>query len=70
MRHTYILKHDHKRRKQVILLIITDDDERWHYLAGRSLSPLLRGISLSNNREFYCLNCFHSYHTLKKLKRH
>ena len=50
--------------------MITDDGERWHYLAVRSLSALLRGISSSNNGDFYCLNCFHSYRTLNKLKRH
>ena len=44
--------------------------ERWHYLAARSLSALLRGISSSNNGDFYCLHCFHSYRTLNKLKRH
>ena len=48
----------------------TDDGKRWHYLAVRSLSGLLRGISSSNNGEFYCLNCFHSYRTLNKLKKH
>ena len=31
---------------------------------------MLRGISLSNNGDFYCLNCFHSYGTLNKLKKH
>ena len=36
----------------------------------RSLSALLRGISSSNNVDFYCLNCFHSYCTLNKLKKH
>ena len=66
----YISKHNHKRKNQVILLIITDDGERWHYLAVRSLPALLRGISSSNNGDFYCLNCFHSYNTLNKLKRH
>ena len=50
--------------------MITDDGERWHYLAVRSLSALLRGISSSNNGDFYCLNCFHSYRTLNKLKKH
>ena len=64
-----ISKYNHKRRKQVILLMITDDGERWHYLDVKSLSTLLRGISLSNNEEFYCLNCFHSYRTLNKLKK-
>ena len=50
--------------------MITDDGERWHYLAVRSLSALLRGISSSNNGDFYCLNCFHSYRKLNKLKKH
>ena len=35
-----------------------------------NLSALLRGISSSNNGDFYCLNCFHSHCTLNKLKRH
>ena len=29
----------------------------------------IRGIT-SNNGDFYCLNCFHSYRTLNKLKKH
>ena len=66
----YISKYNYKRKKQVILLMITDDGKRWHYLAVKSLSALLRGISSSNNGDFYCLNCFHSYRTLNKLKKH
>ena len=31
---------------------------------------MLRGITSSNNGDFYCLNCFHSYLTLNKLKKH
>ena len=31
---------------------------------------LLRGIPSSNNRHFYCLNCFQSYRTHNKLKKH
>ena len=48
--------------------MITDDAKRWYYLTVRSLSTLLRRISSSNNGDFYCLNCFHSYRTLNKLK--
>ena len=66
----YISKYNHKRKNQVILLIVTDDGRRWHYLAVRGFSTLLRGISSSNNGDFYCLNCFHSYRTLNKLKKH
>ena len=50
--------------------MITDDGKRLHYLAVTSLSVLLREISLSNNGDFYCLNCFHSYLTHNKLKKH
>ena len=34
------------------------------------MSALFRGITSSNNGDFYCLNCFHSYRTLNKLKKH
>ena len=50
--------------------MITDKNNRWHYLAGKSLSALFRGITSTNNGDFYCLNCFHSYRTLNKLKKH
>ena len=49
--------------------MITDDGERWHYLVVRSLSALLREISSSNNGYSYCLNCFHLYRTLNRLKK-
>ena len=42
---------------QVTLLIITDG-KKWHYLAVKSLSALLRGITSNHNGDFYCLNCF------------
>ena len=66
----YTSKYNYKRKKQVILLMITDKNNRWHYLAVKSLSALFRGITSSNNEDFYCLNCFHSYRTLNKLKKH
>ena len=34
--------------------------KNWHYLAVKSLSRLLRGISSNHNSDYYCLNCFHS----------
>ena len=66
----YTSKYNYKRKKQVILLMITDKNNRWHYLAVKSLPALFRGITSSNNGDFYCLNCFHSYRTLNKLKKH
>ena len=50
--------------------MITDKSNRWHYLAVKSLSALFRAITSSNNGDFYCSNCFHSYRTLNKLKKH
>ena len=50
--------------------MITDDDNRWHYLAVKSLSTLLRGATSNHHADFYCLNCFHSYRPLNKLKKH
>ena len=44
--------------------------ENWHYLAVKSLSRLLRGISSNHNGDYYCLNCFHSYRTENKLNVH
>ena len=52
------------------MLIVTDDCKRWHYLAAKRFSALLRRMSSSNNGDFYCLNCFHSYRTHDKLKKH
>ena len=52
--HAYISKYNHKCENQVILLMITDHGEKWYYLAVRSLAVLLRGISSSNNGDFYC----------------
>ena len=63
----YKSKYNFKRENQVILLMITNG-KKWHYLAMKSLSALLRGITSHYVRDFYCLNCFHSYSTKEKLK--
>ena len=62
-------KHNNKHKNQVILLMITDR-KKWHYLAAKSLSALLRGKISNHNGDFYCLNCFHSYSAENKLKKH
>ena len=46
------------------------DGKKWHYLAVKSLSALLRRITSKHDRDFYCLNCFHSYSTKNKLKKY
>ena len=65
----YNSKNNFKRENQVILLMITDG-KKWHYLAVKSLSALFRGITSKHVEDFYCLNCFHSYKTENKLKKH
>ena len=63
----YKSKYNRKRKDQVLLLMITDDEEdtpdKWHYLAVKSIARLFRGITSSNNRDFYCLGCLHSFRT-------
>ena len=34
------------------------------------MSALLRGITPNHNGDFYCLNCFHSFRTKHKFKKH
>ena len=68
IRLAYKSKHNYKCKNQVILLIITDD-KKWHYLAVKSLSALLRGVISNHVGDFYCLNCFHSYRIKGKLKK-
>ena len=67
--HAYKSKYNLTRENQVIFLMITDG-EKWHYLAVKSLSALLRGVTGSNHGDFYCLNCFHAYTTENKLESH
>ena len=64
----YKSKHTFKRQNQVTLLMITDG-KKWHYLAVKRLSALLRGITSNHNGHFYCLNCFQSYSTKNKFKK-
>ena len=62
--HAYKSKYNLTRENQVILLMITDG-EKWHYLAVKKFSALLRGITSIHNGDFYCLNCF--LHILQKI---
>ena len=69
IRHTYKSKYNLECENQVILLMITDG-KKWHYLAVKRLSALFRGITGNNNGDLYFLNCFKSYTTENKLKKH
>ena len=73
----YVSKHNSNHKKQVIILMIPNregcrrsknlatqaksEGRRWHYLAVKNLSVLLRGITSKNNGDFCYLNCLHSY---------
>ena len=65
----YRSKNNLTCEKQVILLMITDG-EKWHYLTVKNLPGLLKGITSTHEKDFYCLNCFHSYRTKNKLESH
>ena len=69
IRYAYKSKYNLNHENQVILLMITDG-EKWHCLAVKSLSALFRGITGNNNGDFYSSNCFQSYTTENKLKKH
>ena len=44
--------------------------EGWHYIAIKKLSALLIGITSTDNGDFNCLNCIHSFRTKPKLDLH
>ena len=46
------------------------NDKKSHYLAVTNLSVLLQGKSSNHKEYFYCLNCFNSYTSKNKLKKH
>ena len=62
-------KYNFKCENKIVLSMITDR-KKWHYLAVKSLSALLWGITSKHVGNFYCLNCFHLYITKNKLKKH
>ena len=70
IRQCYISKNNKTRNIHANLLMITDGCGNWHYLAIKSIPRLLRGITSTHDGDFYCLNCFHSYRTSNKLKKH
>ena len=44
--------------------------KKWHYLVVKILPALLREITSDHKEDLYYLNCFHSYSTEEKLKKH
>ena len=68
MCHANISKYNSKHEKQVILLMI-EDKAKLHYLVVIKLSASLRKTT-TNNGDFYCLNCLHSFRSKNKLVSH
>ena len=64
---TYVSKYNSNLGKQFILLMISNR-EKWHYPAVKMLSALLRGTTLKNNGDSYCLNCLHSFRPKNRLE--
>ena len=46
------------------------DGQKQHYLAVKSFSALLRGITPNHKEDFYYSNCFRSYSTKNRLEKH
>ena len=52
----------------ILTMIPNEEKERWHYLAVKRLSALLRRIISKHKGGFYCLNCLHFFKTKNKFK--
>ena len=59
------MKKAGKRLQQMVT-----NGKKWHCLEVKSLSRLLRRITLNNMDDYYCKNCLYSFRTESKLKLH
>ena len=46
------------------------DGEKWNYLAVKTKSRSLRGITTKHDNDSYCMNCRHPFRTQNKHKSH
>ena len=69
IRQGYIARFNTERPKCADLLIVEAGKKR-HYTAIKSLPALLRGVTSSNNGDFYCRNCLGSFRTREALDLH
>ena len=71
IRPVFISKNNKTRNYHANLLMISNEKGTiWHYTAIKSIPALLHGITSKHNGDYYCLNCFRSYRTAKKLAEH
>ena len=45
------------------------DGKKWHDLAVKKVSALLKEVTSKHDGDFYCLKCFHSIRAENKLKK-
>ena len=64
-----MIPNEEKREQSEALATRAKSKGRWHYLAVKKLSALLRRIPSKHRGDFYCLNCLHSFATEKNLNR-
>ena len=68
IRHAYKSKYNLNCENQVILLMITGGGEKWDYLAVKSFSALLRGITPNHRKEFLLFKLFLLIYYKNRLK--
>ena len=66
----YVSKRNSNHEKKQVNRLIILNGKGWHYIAGKKLTALLRGITLKYHSDFYCLNCLQSFGTENKHKPH
>ena len=64
----HVSKHSSNVKKVLFLMI--SNGERWHYVAVKALSALIRGITSKHVGDFYCLNCLYYFRAQSKLDSH
>ena len=69
IKQAYISKNKLKHRNKIVHLIITKC-KKFHYLATKSLSRLLQGVTSKTKGNYYCMNCLLSFKTDSKLQSH
>ena len=71
IRPVFISKNNKTRKYHANLPMISNEKGTiWHYTAIKIIPALLHGITSKHNGDYFCLNCFRSYGTAKKLAEH
>ena len=65
-----ISKNNSARDKQLIFLMVSEGEKMVLSCGKITICTLFSGKVLTNNCDFYCLNCLHSFGTKIKVKSH